>query len=97
MANPPGATEEETAHQTTLGKKAQGTETPDYPEYPAPPHSEAPQQQWVQQLTGPLETPPPGQRPPHKNPHVAPSYQQEIFRQGNYDPRGYYPDTYSSQ
>ena len=81
MANPPGATEEETALQTMLGKKAQGTETPDHPESPAPPLSEAPQQQRVQQLAEPLETPPPGLRSPNNIPHVGPSYQQEIFRQ----------------
>ena len=64
MANLPGATEEETAHLTTLGKKAQVTETPDYPESPAPPHSEAPRQQRARQLAGLLELPPLGRRPP---------------------------------
>ena len=38
----------ETAHQKKQEKTAQGTKTPDYPESPAPPHSEAPQQQLEQ-------------------------------------------------
>ena len=74
MAKPPGATEEETAHQTTLGKKSQGTETPDYLESPAPPHSKAPQEQRAQQPAGPLEPLLPGQRPPRNIPLIGPSY-----------------------
>ena len=77
MANPPVATEEETAHQMTLGTKAQGTEAPDYPESPAPPHTEAPQQQRARQLAGRLEPPPPGQRSPHNILHIRPSYNKK--------------------
>ena len=72
MEDPSGATPEGTVDQTKPEKKAQGMETQDCPESPAPPHSEAPQQPPAQQLEELLTLPPLGERLPHKNLH--PSY-----------------------
>ena len=71
----PGAKQEETAHQMKQ-ETAQGTDTPDYPESPAPPHSEAPHQQ--PELAEPLQPPSTRPRPPHNIPLVSPSYNRQL-------------------
>ena len=78
MASPTGdhgAKQEKTAHQRKR-ETAQGTETPGYPETPAPPHSESQQQQ--PELAEPLKPPPPGLRPPCNIPRIGPSYNGQL-------------------
>ena len=84
MANPPGAAEEET-QEAKQQATAQATETPDYPESPAPPHLEPPLQQRARQLAGLLEPPPLGQKLPHNSPRF-PSYNNRTLDHENTTP-----------